>query len=92
MQETREVASAVELEVLPTPPIPRSRKITSGLIGLGIVGAAALGLHDAGSGRTVAPTLLTQSPAPLSPDAKCAPIVPFPVPSATTDGVSSEDG
>ena len=94
MQETRELASAVELEVPPTAPIRyrRSRKITAGLIGLGIVGAAALGLlQDAQSDRTVAPSRLTQSQAPMSPDAQGASIVPFPVPSAS-DGVSSEDG
>lgn len=93
MQETREVAPAAELEVPPTAPSRRSKKITAGLIGLGIVGVAALGLlHDAGSDRPVAPTRLTQSTDTLSPDAKGSAIVPFPVPSATTDGVSSEDG
>ena len=93
MQETRGVASAVELEVPPTAPIRSSRKITAALIGIGIASTAALGLlHDAESDRTVAPNRLTQSPAPLSPDAKGTSIVPFPDTSPTIDSVSSIDG
>lgn len=94
MQDIREeVASTGELEVPPTAPGRRSRKIIAGLIALGIVGAAALGLlHDAESDRTVAPSRLTQSPITLTPDAKGASIVPFPDSPATSEGVSSVDG